>query len=125
MSASGLCPFSRPDVTPDEQLAAELKTAAGIADSSVQAVRDFQQIMDKLAALPERSKMKNRLHSKRGCQFCAAPCRYGYFSLLVEPDLTRLEELLKNEAEKTGRMAKSRFSGLVVLRWNRSKTVYR
>ena len=85
---------------PDEQLLEELKTRARKADSSVQAARDFQQMMDTLASLPERSKPKNRLHSKRGCQICAAPCRYGYFSLLIEPDLARLEELLKKEAEK-------------------------
>ena len=85
---------------PDEQLVHELETIVRKADSSVQDCFEFQQIMAQLAALPARSKMKNRLHCKRGCQFCAFPCRYGYLSLLMELDLSRMEVLIKTEAEK-------------------------
>lgn len=89
--------FQQASREPDAELVAELASAALAANASPEGCRAFQEVMDTLAELPGRAKAKNRLHRKRGCQLCASPCRYGYFSLISEPDFTTLQELLETE----------------------------
>ena len=82
--------FQQASRNPDTELVAGLTRA----DSSPEACRAFQEKMDALAQLPGRAKMENRLHRKRGCRLCETPCRYGYFSLLTEPDFSVLHKML-------------------------------
>jgi hypothetical protein len=62
-----------------QRVAALLKTATA-AGRSVEGAKAFQAEMTSVAGLPERAKPDNRLHRRKGCAFCAAPCQYGYFS---------------------------------------------
>ena len=85
---------------PDGELVARLVDVALRADSSPEDCRAFQEKMDALAQLPGRAKAKNRLHRKKGCRFCESPCRYGYFSLITEPDFKKLQYTLEAENAK-------------------------
>jgi len=87
--------FQQASRDPESRLAAELARAALGADSSPESCRAFQARMDALAQLPGRAKPENRLHRKRGCRLCVAPCRYGFFSLISEPDFESLSNLLE------------------------------
>ena len=60
----------------------------------------FQTLMAEIAVLPGRAKLENRLHRNKGCKYCAAPCRYGYFSLVSEPRFGQLQEMLAAEVKK-------------------------
>jgi hypothetical protein len=60
----------------------------------------FQTLMAEIAVLPGRAKPENRLHRNKGCKYCAAPCRYGYFSLVSEPQFSQLQEMLALEVQK-------------------------
>lgn len=92
--------FQQASRNPEKNLIEGLARAALNADSSPQACRAFGEELDKLAALPGRARDINRLHRKRGCQLCAAPCRYGYFSLLSEPNFETLQQILEAENRK-------------------------
>lgn len=89
--------FQQATRDPDEELVAELTRAALGVDSSPESCRAFQEQMIKLAQLPGRAKENNRIHRKRGCRLCQAPCRYGYFSLISEPDFDALQQILEVE----------------------------
>ncbi|MBC8508083.1 MAG: hypothetical protein ISR58_05335 [Anaerolineales bacterium] len=91
--------FHQASRDPDAERVAALARAAQSADSSPQACRAFQEQMQALSELPGRAKENNRLHRKKGCRFCVAPCRYGYYSLISEPDFDSLQSAL--EAENT------------------------
>ena len=56
--------------------------------------------MARIAALPGRAKPANRLRHRRGCQFCTAPCCYGFFVLTSKPHYALLHQLLETEAQK-------------------------
>jgi hypothetical protein len=60
----------------------------------------FQEQMEQAAVLPGRAKPENRLHRNKGCALCRSACRYGYFSLVSEPPIWRLQDLLSAELEK-------------------------
>ncbi len=92
--------FQSASRNPDGELVAGLADAARGADSSPEACRAFQAKMDALAQLPGRAKESNRLHRKKGCRFCESPCRYGYFSLISEPDFKELQHALEAENSK-------------------------
>lgn len=92
--------FQQASRDPEKNLVEELARAALNADSSPQACRAFGEELDKLAMLPGRARDINRLHRKRGCQLCAMPCRYGYFSLLSEPNFESLQRILEIENGK-------------------------
>ena len=91
--------FQQASRNPEPERVAALARLALSADSSPEACRAFQEQMDELAQLPGRAKAENRLHRKRGCQLCETPCRYGYFSLITEPNFEDLPNLL--EAQTT------------------------
>lgn len=92
--------FQQASRDPENELIEELARAALSADSSPQARRAFVEKIDQLAQLPGRAKEQNRLHRKRGCRFCATPCRYGYFSLISEPNFDVLQRTLETENRK-------------------------
>ena len=84
---------------PAEDWVAELTSRILIADEGVEQADAFQKFLGLVSRLPQRAKPENRLHRKRGCQFCAAPCHYGYFSLLHEPPFELLQGFLETELE--------------------------
>ena len=92
--------FQQASRNPESGLVSELARAALRADSSPEACRAFQDQMDELAQLPGRAKPVNRLHRKRGCRLCEAPCRYGYFSIIAEPDFGALQNLLEAQTSQ-------------------------
>jgi len=71
-----------------------------IADNSPQEAAIFQRVMHLVAAHPSRSKLGNRLHRNKGCAYCAAPCSYGFFTLVSEPDFITLKAMLDAENQK-------------------------
>ncbi len=87
--------FHQASRDPESELVIGLARAALRADSSPDECRAFQEQMRQLAKLPGRAKEVNRLHRKRGCLICEAPCRYGYFSLISEPNFDELQNLLE------------------------------
>ncbi len=94
--------FHQASRDPDAERVAALAEAAQSADSSPEACRAFQDQMNMLAQLPGRAKESNRLHRKKGCRYCEIPCRYGYYSLISEPDFNKLQQTLETENSKSG-----------------------
>lgn len=86
---------------PDEEWVEELTARISVADESPEKALAFQVMLGLVSRLPQRAKPDNRLHHRRGCQFCAAPCHYGYFSLVSEPRLDELKNLIKLELGKS------------------------
>ena len=70
------------------------------ASSTSEALIYYQQEMDKLIHLPGRAALKNRLHRRRGCALCAAPCYYGFFALISDPQFQVLKQALLDESHK-------------------------
>lgn len=85
---------------PDEDWVKALAGKMKAADSNPSKAQEYQQMMTLVARLPQRAQPRNRLHHRRGCQFCAAPCHYGYFSLVSEPDFEVLANILDDENAK-------------------------
>jgi hypothetical protein len=88
---------------PDPDGVAALAQMLKIADKSPQETAIFQRVMHLIAVHPSRSKLDNRLHRNKGCAFCTAPCRYGYFTLVSNPDFITLKALLDAENRKFAR----------------------
>jgi hypothetical protein len=85
---------------PDQNTVQALLEMAQKSDENPESVSAFQLKMAEVAALPGRAKPENRLHRNKGCMLCAAPCRYGYFTLVSEPRFSRLQEMLTAETAK-------------------------
>jgi hypothetical protein len=77
-----------------------LERTAPKADQSPRNLFAFQEEMSRVARLKPRALPENRLHRKKGCQFCRLPCYYGYFTLVSDPQFGRLRELMAAEAQK-------------------------
>ena len=92
--------FHQASRDPDAELVAGLAEVAQSADSSPEACRAFQKKMQEISELPGRAKANNRLHHKKGCRFCEVPCRYGYYSLISEPEFESLQKALEAENNK-------------------------
>lgn len=86
--------------TPEEALVLKLYEAVQEAGNKTAALLEYQQLMQSVTRLPGRADIKNRLHRKRGCGFCAAPCFYGFYSVITNPDFSILQHVLKNEMQK-------------------------
>jgi hypothetical protein len=86
---------------PNPQWVDALVTSAAGVDKSPENLSRFQEEMSKVARLPQRALPENRLHRKKGCQYCRLPCYYGYFTLVSEPVFSGLQEMLKAETQKT------------------------
>jgi hypothetical protein len=85
---------------PDRTMVASLAKAATAAEKDAAGLAAFQNQMKQIAALPGRAKKESRLHRDKGCDLCAAPCRYGYFSLITEPNFSLLQTVMAVEAAK-------------------------
>ncbi len=85
---------------PDKAMVASLTKAAQAAENDAAGLAAFQAGMKQIAVLPARAKKENRLHREKGCVLCAAPCRYGYFSLVAEPNFSLLQAAMAAEAAK-------------------------
>ena len=85
---------------PDGEMVSALIEAARAAHAHSLAAAVFNDQMARVAGLPGRAKPENRLRQSKGCQFCAAPCRYGFFALATKPNYDLLRQLLGAEAQK-------------------------
>lgn len=85
---------------PSQDWIETLMDTAGQAARGPQEASAFQQAMFKVAHLPQRAAPEGRLHRKKGCQFCQAPCSYGYFTLVSDPQFKELQDLFAAEATK-------------------------
>ena len=85
---------------PDAGTVEALADATVKAEDSPAALGAFQVQMAQVAALPGRAKAENRVHRSRGCALCAVPCRYGYFTLVSDPEFGRLQSFLAIEAAR-------------------------
>ena len=92
--------FQQASRDPEPDLIEGLARAALNADLSPEACRAFLEQIEAISALPGRAKKINRLHRKRGCRLCMTPCRYGYFSLISEPNFEPLHQALEAENHK-------------------------
>jgi hypothetical protein len=85
---------------PDGKLVDALIETARVAPTGPAATRYFESTMHRIAILPERSLPENRLRPDKGCQFCLAACRYGYFTLVANPNYALLLERFQAETAK-------------------------
>lgn len=63
----------------------------------------YQEVLGQIAAHPGRAKAANRLHRQKGCSHCQAPCRFGFFTLMSDPDFDTLKTMLEVENQKNPR----------------------
>ena len=99
-AASRMVSYHQRTRKPEEAVVTELVKLMKVADTKPEKASAFQVKMRELAAHPGRAKEDNRLHFQKGCAFCLAPCRYGFFTLMAEPDLKKLKNMLDAENEK-------------------------
>jgi len=92
--------YHTPSRKVDAEVSAKLTKAAQTAVHNSEGASQFGTIMAEIANLPGRAKTNQRLVAERGCQFCEAPCRYGYFVLITEPDFNCLSRLLATGIQK-------------------------
>jgi len=92
--------FQQATRKPDEEIIKELAVRLREADNSPEQAIAFQQSMKTIASHPARAKPTNRLHRLKGCDFCASPCRYAFFTLISEPDFKALQAMLDVENQK-------------------------
>lgn len=85
---------------PDKKLVDALAIAAQNADKNQEALDAFKTQMAQVASLPGRAKPENRLHRNKGCRYCAVPCRYGFFTLVSDPQFSHLQALFAAESGK-------------------------
>ncbi len=85
---------------PEVELVEALAKAAQAADKNDKNLRAFKGRMQQVVTQPGRAKPENRLHRSKGCKFCTAPCRYGYFTLVSDPQIKVLQELFAAETQR-------------------------
>ena len=85
---------------PDTELVEALTESARYAGKNPKTLATFQTQMNRIAVLPGRAKPENRLHRNKGCFYCTAPCRYGYFTLVTDPQFNQLPGLFMIESGK-------------------------
>lgn len=92
--------FQQATREPDPDIVEALLKTALPAGKNADTLTAFKAQMDKVASLPGRAKSANRLHRNKGCGYCAAPCMYGYFTLVSEPQFSHLQMLIAREADR-------------------------
>ncbi len=92
--------FQQATRQPDQETVDNLITAIIEADSKPEKTAEYQALMKAVAIHPGRAKMSNRLHRQKGCSLCQAPCQYGFFTLISEPDFKTLLSMLGAENQK-------------------------
>jgi hypothetical protein len=98
--AKRMIAFHQATKKPDGDSIQTLTKVLKKADCSQKGAEGFQQVMREVAAHRERAKVGSRLHSQKGCRICFAPCQYGYFTLMSEPDFKSLKAMLDAENKK-------------------------
>jgi len=86
--------------TPPKELVLVLQRTLLGANGSLEARENFLKIMLAVSGHPARAKQTNRLHRRKGCDLCSMPCRYGFYSLMAEPDYPALQSMLESENQK-------------------------
>jgi hypothetical protein len=89
--------FQQATREPDPQAVAALEGAARGADKNASAVAAFQKQMAQIAVLPGRARPENRLHRNKGCKLCMTACKYGYFTLVSDPQFSVLQAAMQAE----------------------------
>jgi len=85
---------------PNQQVVAALTKAARNGQASPLSAWTFGLLLSMLSRSPARAKAENRLRASKGCRFCAAPCRYGFFAMVSKPNYDLLHRLLEKEIKK-------------------------
>ena len=85
---------------PEGEAVKELTKKMKVADSKPEKAAGFQTTLQEISEHPGRAKPDKRLHRQKGCKYCAAPCRHGFFTLVSEPDFTALRAMLDAENQK-------------------------
>ena len=98
--AQRIAAFQQASRLPDEETVEKLSKAIIKADSNPEKAAEYQALMKAVAIHPGRAKMANRLHRQKGCSLCQAPCQYGFFTLISEPDFKTLLSMLGAENKK-------------------------
>jgi len=91
--------FQQATRKPEEEVVRNFAERLMAADQNPEGAAAFQTAFSEVTSHPGRAKKTNRLHRQRGCDYCASPCRYGFFTLMSEPDFTVLASML--DAERT------------------------
>ena len=99
-AASRILSFHTASRYPDDELVNVLADSMFYANDSPENLRRFHSLMEETALHPGRAAPENRLHRRKGCRFCETPCRYGYFSLVSDPDFRLLQKMLEEENKK-------------------------
>jgi hypothetical protein len=92
--------FQQATREPEAAAIQELTQVMKNADGHPEEASIYQTVMGKITAHPGRAKPANRLHRQKGCAFCEAPCRYGFFTLMCDPDFKTLQAMLDAENKK-------------------------
>ena len=95
-----ICAFQQATREPDKETVEKLSQALTIADTKPEQAAEYQALMKAVAIHPGRAKTANRLHRQKGCSLCQAPCQYGFFTLISEPDFKTLLAMLGAENKK-------------------------
>jgi hypothetical protein len=98
--ANRMAAFQQSTRQPDQDSVEKLSAALKDADTSPEKAAGFQGVMKSIANHPGRAKPANRLHRQKGCSLCQAPCQYGFFTLISEPDFKTLLAMLGAENKK-------------------------
>jgi hypothetical protein len=85
---------------PEKETVEALAGKMESADGSPGGASAYQSLMAEVAGHPGRAKPSNRLHRQKGCALCAAPCRYGFFTLISDPVFSNLLAMLNAENQK-------------------------
>lgn len=95
-----VCAFQQATREPEKEIVEKLTKAIIAADTNPEKAAEYQQLMREVAAHRGRAKPSNRLHRQKGCSLCQAPCQYGFFTLISEPDFKTLLAMLGEENKK-------------------------
>jgi len=95
-----MCAFQQATREPDKETVEKLTQAILTADSKPEKTAEYQALMREVAGHRGRAKKDNRLHRQKGCSLCQAPCQYGFFTLISEPDFKTLLAMLGAENQK-------------------------
>jgi len=98
--ASRITAFQQATREPEAETVKALTEKVITADRDADGTAAFQALMNLVVIHPGRSKLPNRLHRNKGCVFCTASCRYGFFTLVSEPDFNALLAMLDKENQK-------------------------
>lgn len=99
-SAFRMAAFQGATRSPEKSMVEMLRRVLLRADGNQEEQANFLKVMLAVTAHPGRAKENNRLHRQKGCAFCTMPCRYGFFTLMVEPDFKTLLGMLDAENQK-------------------------